>query len=210
MSEQMKGFMCGMVVLSASQRVPLPVVSSSQASFRDHLPGVVFQGRSGTMSEHQEADPGTTRCLYSNRPLAYGKQALANLGSSRDDDQGASFRSQVTSRLEGLSSPGDVVVLDQQQPVGMVVLHSNEGGLRLFGVHSDNCSLLMWSNSPDVDALVNSAGSKTWKLFRFKERSTFTAPVFTMRVCARWHRWSKSNLASEQKFLALEASMFNP
>lgn len=207
MSEAIPGLVYGTMVLSATHRVPLPLIS--QDAFRDHIPGVVFQGRSGTLAPfyHMSAPEGGRR-LFTNRRLTGDLAELLAMDSQVDTTSG-DFKSVFAEKFRRSSMPGDVLVLDQNLPFGLTGLFSREGGLRLFGVYSEACSLLVWANTPDIEKLVNPSSSRMWRVLRFKEHDSFSAVVFTARVCARWHRWSTQSapLNIEQRFQALEASL---
>ena len=104
---------------------------------------------------------------------------------------------------------GEHLILEQTLPFGMLGLHSKEGGLRLFGLYSDACDLLVWTNTPDLDVLLHDFNRKEWKIYRFKERANLSTLVFTRRVCQRWFRWASTLKSSDVKFQALESALFS-
>lgn len=203
----------GVVVLSAKRAVNIPVLSSTNMT--DHIPGAVFHGRAGGMSASQAdvslPSRGVQYHIYTNRPGETSR--LWDLGTSmgnRAPDDDGDLRTFFHNKASEFISIGEHVVLEQTLPFGMVGLHSNEGGLRLYGLYSDACDLLVWTNTPDLDVLLHDFNRKEWRIYRFKERTSFSTIVFTKRVCQRWFRWASTLPSSDVKFQALESSLFNP
>lgn len=202
----------GAVVLSAKRAVNIPVLSS--INMTDHIPGAVFHGRAGGVSHNQCSvsvpSRGTQYNVYSNHlGEQSGMYEFASSMSYHSPDNQEDLREYFTRKANEHFSIGEHVVLEQTLPFGLLGMHSNEGGLRLFGLYSDVCDLLVWTNTPDLDVLLHDASRKEWKIYRFKERASFSTILFTRRVCQRWFRWASTLPSSDVKFQALESSLFN-
>lgn len=200
----------GVVILSAKKATPIPILPT--AKLEDHISGSVFQGSVGGVSphatEHHFPHRGRSYRLMSNREDEYHEDLLKAV-YSKPLGEAQDFRSHFASACLKFTHPGKQIILSQSLPFGFVGLHSNEGGLRLFGVSSKSCELLVWTNSPDVDRLYSGDGRREWCIHRFKERPCFSTVVFTRRVCQRWYRWSSTLHSADLKFQALEASLLS-
>lgn len=200
----------GVVVLSAKQAISIPMLPQSRLS--DHISGSVFHGRAGGTAKFASKiylpARGREYALTSNVSSFEEFDYVSDV-AEKELSNNQDFRGHFASVCSKHFSVGSHLAFTQVLPFGMVGLHSNEGGLRIFGVHSKTCELLVWCNTPDVDRIFQSGDRKEWVIHRFKDRSSFTSVVFTSRVCQRWHRWTKNGLTADLKFQALEVALFS-
>ena len=200
----------GAVVLSAKSATPIPMLPSSH--LEDHISGSVFQGSAGGVGAYMEEyffpSRGRSYRLTSSGKDDY-HQELVSAVSDKSTSESQDFRSHFAEVCRRFTTPGKHLTLTQSQPFGLVGLHSNEGGLRLFGLFNKSCELLVWSNSPDVDHIYQRDGRRDWRVYRFKERPSFDTVIFTRRVCQRWYRWTAAQHPTDFKFQALEASLLS-
>lgn len=203
----------GMLVLSAKSSTPMPLLS--QLSMTDHIPGSVFHGRAGGIAPYKEAilmpSRGRKYIVYSNTEFVdlQGLVHVVSTGSvgAASADDSLDFKTHFRNSCAPYSRPGSLLVVEQVEPFGLIGLNSNEAGLRLYGVYSKMCELLVWSNTPDLERILQQSGRREWRIYRFKEHTSLSTVVFPRRVCQRWYRWSESLPTADLKFQALEVSL---
>jgi len=201
----------GAMVISARRYVVLPVLSSEDMA--DHLPGSVFHGRCGTVSPRVEQVSLPSRgvhhtlhagCSSSDKELAHlSSLVISHRKSTSQEDM--AFKEKFIYACNETTSIGDYRVLHQSSPFGLVGLFSKESGMRLFGLYSKDCEMIVWTNTPDVESLMPS-GANGWWVHRFKERSSFEAMLHTSRICHKWYRWGSLEIG--MRFQALERHIF--
>ena len=103
-----------------------------------------------------------------------------------------------------------LVFIEQRSPFGLGVFLSKGVDLHLYGLYSEDQSLLVWTNSPSFEEkLVREYGNAFW-IFRFLVRRDVSAVVFTKRLCSRWYRWGQQHdfRSPAARFPALERALF--
>lgn len=124
--------------------------------------------------------------------------------------QEETFADRVRTIVFPALAPNSAVVLDQETPYGTVVCMSNGVELRMFGVYTQDYSLLVVTNVQNFEELLKQDYPGKFWIHRFQPKDLVQFVVFTRRVCARWFRWmGKTNLSgAASRFVALENLLF--
>lgn len=102
--------------------------------------------------------------------------------------------------------------IEQTRPFGITTVFSNDLDIHFLGIYSEKKEWLVWSNSPDYEEIIRKEDpSRSLWIYRFRPRSNFGVSLPTKRICARWFRWSETELLADpaKRFQALENSLFN-
>lgn len=206
----------GYLVLNASKTPYFPLLPSS-VEVNQHVEGSVNGSTVCVASEsHQFFYPQRGRNYTLNSVQNYADQesmkdvmtGFANIHESSDAD--TSFRANLESSLYEKIQENSLLSIEQHRPFGISALISKGVDLYMYGLYTDEQSLLVWTNLASYeDLLQREYGDKFW-LYRFRPRRDVTTVIFSRRVCSRWFRWSQQptlrNPAS--RFPALEKSLF--
>ena len=210
-------FLLGYLVLNASKALELPFISKD-TEVRQHIEGAVNGSVVSISSETYDfyyPQRGRNYTLnsiqnYSSEESRQGVMtAFANIHDKSDVD--ASFHSNLESSFFDTLQENSLLVIEQHKPFGLNAIFSRGVDLYMFGLHTEEQSLLVWTNLANFEDLLNrNYGDKFW-LYRFRPRRDTTTVIFSRRVCSRWFRWSQqANFRSPAaRYPALEKSLFS-
>lgn len=199
----------GCLVLSATQSIQLPLISSSL--LHPHIEGS-YNGSVAQASAFLEAVyvPSKMRSYFVNASVRVeGTPDLVEKSLRHPESISFDRHFESCCRAMNLSSPC-LLSLEQRTPFGYVGLHSNQVDLFLYGLYNSKCSLLYWSDVENLDDVLLRESQKDFWVHRFRPRRDFSTVLYTKRICSRWYRWKDSLRDPSQRFQALERIVFSP
>ena len=211
-------FLLGYLVLNASKTPEFPFISND-VEVRQHIEGSVNGSVISVASESRDFFyPQRGRNYSLNSVQNYASEdsvqsimtGFANIHDKSDVD--ASFHGNLEHSFADKIQDNSLLVVEQHRPFGLNAIFSRSMDLYMYGLYTEDQSLLVWTNLASYeDLLQRTYGDKFW-LYRFRVRRDTTAVIFSRRVCSRWFRWSQQpnfkNPAA--RFPALEKSLFRP
>lgn len=209
-------FLLGYLVLNASKTPVFPFIPND-VEMHQHIEGAV----NGTVvclanESHDFYYPQRGRNYTLNSVQNYPTSdsvhgimtGFANLHDKCEVD--ASFQVNLEHSLYKTIQDNSLVVIEQYKPFGLNTIFSRGVELYMFGLHTEDQSLLVWTNLSSYEDLLQRFYGDTFWLYRFRPRVDVTAVIFSRRLCSRWFRWSQQlNFKSPaSRFPALEKSIF--
>ena len=207
----------GYLVLNASKTPEFPFIPMG-TEVNQHIEGSVAGSVVCHASQsHQFFYPQRGRNYTLNSVQNYATEAdmfdimtgFANIHDNSDVD--ASFHSNLETSLYDKVQTNSLLSIEQHRPFGITALFSKGVDLYMYGLYSEDQSLLVWTNLASFeDLLLREYQNRFW-LYRFRPRCDVTTVVFAKRVCSRWFRWSQQpNFKNPSaRFPALEKSLFS-
>lgn len=206
----------GYVVLSSKKQPELPFIHLDiERSF--HIPGSTNGMFVCTSSERRKLFSPSKSLIY-NALSTYGYSSSSEVDGLMEtlqdfplnQDMETPLYIELHRKLYQQQTQSSCLVLESPTPYGVTVLMANSLQLYLYGLYNKDQSLFVFTNMENYDSLIQKEfGEKFW-IFRFAQRHSTFAVLFTRRVCSRWYRWSQTQLMLPEanRFAALEKSLF--
>ena len=208
--------MLGYLVLNASKTPVFPLMPP-EVEVNQHIEGSIV----GSVVCHaSESYP----FYYPQRGRNYTLNSVQNYATEKDmfgimtgfanihdkSDVDTSFHSNLEHSLYEQVQENSLLSIEQHRPFGITAIFSKGVDLYMFGLHSKEQSLLVWTNLASFEDMLQREHGDEYFLYRFRARRDVTTVIFAKRVCSRWYRWSQQSAfqSPAARFPALERSLF--
>lgn len=139
--------------------------------------------------------------------------SFANIQENSHDGEAESegFHGNLHASIYDKVQENSLLSIEQHRPFGITAIVSKGIDLQMFGLHTAEQSLLVWTNLASYEDMLQREYGDTFWLYRFRTRRDLTSVIFSRRICSRWYRWSQQpNFKSPAaRFPALEKALFS-